>query len=134
MFWAVQLNMNDFESNDQCEYKLKQNERSLKLAPIKSTSTSLSLICFVPLQLLFYQLSSVFFTDSQIYKSFPDIIHFSTRKMLLYGLFSSNVWMKQLAKRARGYKLQAAKNGGNLARNSHTFMATDWVYHFSHTS
>ena len=114
MFWTVQLNMNDFESNDRCEYKPKQNQRSLKVAPIKSTSTSLCLIYFVPLPLLFYQLSSIFFIDSEIYKSFPDVFHFSTRKTLLYGLFSSNVWMKQLSKWAGGYKLQAAKNGGNF--------------------
>lgn len=134
MFWTVQLNMNDFESNDWCEYKLKQNQRSLKLALIKSASTTLCLICFVPLSLSFYQLSSIFSLIVKYTKVSQMLFTFLWEKRYFMVFSRQMSWMKQLAKWAGGYKLQAAKNGGNLARNSHTFMATDWVYHFSHTS
>ena len=50
---------------------------SLSLVPIKSTSTSLRLVQFFLLSLLFYRLSSIFFTDSLIYKTIAIQFQFS---------------------------------------------------------
>ena len=61
---------------------------SLSLVPMKSTSTSLRLVKFFLLSLLFYRLSSIFFTDSLTYKAinqsnFRDVFY------VLYRFISS---------------------------------------------
>ena len=53
------------------------------------------------------------------------------RKKLYLIVFSRGISAKQLAKRGR-CKLQEPKKAGILARNSHTSVAFDWTYHFSH--
>ena len=83
-----------------------------------------------PLPLLFRRLSTVFFIDSETNETIPfhfwNVFHFFNEKKTLWEkLFTSNVCEAGLS------KLQ--EKAGILARNSHTSVASDWTYHFSHT-
>ena len=89
---------------------------------------SLRLVLFFPLRCCFacsLPFSSSTVKQTKLFHSIPEMLFtFLARKTLWVRLFSLNVCEAAL---------QAALKAEILARNSHTSVASDWTYHFSHT-
>ena len=104
---------------------IKTQASGLKsLAPIKSSSTSLLLVVFSPFAFVLPQLSSIFFIDSEIYKTipiqFPRFFSFFYEKNSTLGLFF-RMSAKQLSMRGH-CKLQVHKNRRKFWRETHTLL------------
>ena len=103
----ISLSLNERQSSSD-----KKHNKSLRLVSSLSAVVWPALYCFfflttVKQMKLFHSISEMFFT-------------LLARKTLWVKLFSLNV-------------CEAALQVEILARNSHTSVASDWTYHFSHT-
>ena len=103
-----------------------------KVAPAKSTTNIMSRSVY-PFPLLFRRLSTVFFIDSETNETIPlhfrNVFHFVSEKNFLSKTFLVECVRSGAASCNKG----GGGGGGILARNSHTSVASDWTYHFSHT-
>ena len=95
----------------------------------KKHNISLRLVLFFPFRCCFagspqFSLSTV--KQTKLFHSISDMFFtfFNEKKLFEKKLFSSNVCEAALS------KLQ--EKAGILAQNSHTSVASDWTYHFSH--
>ena len=104
---------------------LSLNER--QTSSDKKHNKSLRLVLFIPFRCCFagslpFSLSTV--KQTKLFHSISEMFFiFLRRKTLWEKLFSSNVCKAGLSK--------LEEKAGILARNSHTYLASDWTYHFS---
>ena len=93
-----------------------------KVAPTKSTTKA------YVFPLLFRRLSTVFFIDSETNETIPlhfqNVSHFFNEKNSLSKTF--------LVERVRSGAASCNKRR-EVWRQTHTSVASDWTYHFSHT-
>ena len=94
----------------------------------KKHNKSLRLVLFFPFRCCFA--GSLPFSSSTVKQT--KLFH-SISEMFFTFLARKTLWVKLFSLNVCEAALQAAIKAGILARNSHTSVASDWTYHFSHT-